>query len=121
MTYRELLFKMAQLDMLTLSNDKDGRGLFWVSMNNLDALEKEFDWVDFKGCPDLKEKEYYIDEQGRKIEKHKNYEYSQPLFSEARRENWICKHCGESTFQVDYEYLVDIDEHLECSLKKENT
>ena len=45
-------------------------------------LEKEFDWVDLKGRSDVKEKEYYIDKQGRKIEKHTNYEYSQPLFSE---------------------------------------
>jgi len=92
MTYKELLYKMAQLGMLTLSNDKDGRGLFWVGMDNMDALEKEFDWVDFKHCPDIKEKEHwrplpYTDKQGRKMEKHTNYEYSQPLFSQARREN----------------------------------
>ena len=30
MTYKELLFKMARRGMLTLSNDKDGRGLFWA-------------------------------------------------------------------------------------------
>ena len=70
------------MGMLTLSNDKDGRGLFWVGMDNMDALEKEFDWVDLKGRSDVKEKEYYIDKQGRKIEKHTNYEYSQPLFRE---------------------------------------
>ena len=44
MTYKELLFKMASKGMLTLSNDKDGRGLFWAGMNNLEALEKEFNW-----------------------------------------------------------------------------
>ena len=82
MTYKELLYKMANMGMLTLSNDKDGRGLFWVGMDNMDALEKEFDWVDFKGCSDVKEKEYYTDKQGRKMEKHTNYEYVQPLFSE---------------------------------------
>ena len=82
MTYKELLFKMAQVGMLTLSSDKDGRGLFWVGMDNMDALEKEFDWVDLKGRSDVKEKEYYIDKQGRKMEKHTNYEYVQPLFSE---------------------------------------
>ena len=65
---------MANMGMLTLSNDKDGRGLFWVGMDNMDALEKEFDWVDLKGRSDVKEKEYYIDKQGRKIEKHTNYE-----------------------------------------------
>ena len=54
------------MGMLTLSNNKDGRGLFWVGMDNMNALEKEFDWVDLKGCSDVKEKEYYIDKQGRK-------------------------------------------------------
>ena len=73
---------MANMGMLTLSNNKDGRGLFWVGMDNMDALEKEFDWVDLKGRSDVKEKEYYIDKQGRKMEKHTNYEYVQPLFSE---------------------------------------
>ena len=82
MTYKELLYKMANMSMLTLSNNKDGRGLFWVGMDNMNALEKEFDWVDLKGSSHGKEKEYYIDKQGRKIEKHTNYEYSQPLFSE---------------------------------------
>ena len=82
MTYKELLYKMANMGMLTLSNNKDGRGVFWVGMDNMDALEKEFDWVDFKDCPDATKKEYYIDKQGRKTEKHTNYEYSQTLFSE---------------------------------------
>ena len=40
---------MANMGMLTLSNDKDGRGLFWAGMNNMDALEKEFNWDDLKG------------------------------------------------------------------------
>ena len=48
MTYKELLFKMAHKGMLTLSNDKDGRGLFWAGMNNLEALSKEFDWRDLE-------------------------------------------------------------------------
>ena len=84
MTYKELLFKMAKLDMLTLSNDKDGRGLFWINMNNLEALDKEFDLKDFdvELPPD---KEFYIDKQGRKQEKHNGYEYSQPMFAEKNR------------------------------------
>ena len=82
MTYKELLFKMASKEMLTLSNDKDGRGLFWAGMNNLEALEKEFNWSDLEG--DLPpNKEFYIDKQGRKQEKHNGYEYSQPMFAEA--------------------------------------
>ena len=34
---------------------------------------------------------------------------------EGKRE-WICKHCGQSTFDVDYDYLCAQDEHLECAL-----
>ena len=79
MTYKELLFKMASREMLTLSNDKDERGLFWVNMNNMKALNKEFDWKDFEG-EDPPDKEYYTDKQGRKQEKHTNYQYSQPPF-----------------------------------------
>jgi len=47
MTYKELLFKMADKGMLTLSADKDGRGLFWAGMDNLEMLEQPFDWGDF--------------------------------------------------------------------------
>ncbi len=68
MTYKELLFKMGRRGMLTLSNDKDGRGLFWAGMNNMEALDKEFNWADFEG-DDPPEKEIYIDKQGRKLEK----------------------------------------------------
>ena len=81
MTYKELLFKMASRGMLTLSNDKDGRGLFWVGINNLESLDKEFDLADFEG-DDPPNKEYYEDKQGRKQEKYKNYKYSQYLFKQ---------------------------------------
>ena len=84
MTYKELLFKMASKEMLTLSNDKDGRGLFWVAMNNLEALEKEFNWADFEGDTPS-DKEFYVDKQGRRQEKHNGYEYSQPMFAEKNR------------------------------------
>ena len=66
MTYRELLFKMADSGMLTLSNDKDGRGLFWAGMNNMEALENEFNLKDFEN-EDSPKKEFYIDKQGRKL------------------------------------------------------
>ena len=79
MTYKELLLKMAHREMLTLSNDKDGRGLCWVSMNNLEALEKEFDWADFEG-DDPPDKEYYEDRQGSKQEKYKDYRYNQHFY-----------------------------------------
>jgi len=48
MTYKELLFKMAEKGMLTLSSEKDGRGLFWAGMDNMKALSKPFDFADFK-------------------------------------------------------------------------
>ena len=47
MSYKELLFKMADKGMLTLSADKEGRGLFWAGMDNMEALEKPFDLADF--------------------------------------------------------------------------
>jgi predicted transcriptional regulator len=68
MTYKELLFKMAEKDMLTLSSDKDGRGLFWAGMNNIDALEKEFNWDDLKG-ESPKAQPTKTDKQGRIIAK----------------------------------------------------
>lgn len=79
MTYKELIFKMARRGMLSLSNDKDGRGLFWMGMSNMEALEKEFDWKDFEG-EDSPEKEYYIDKQGRKQERCEDFEYRQYPF-----------------------------------------
>ena len=33
---------------------------------------------------------------------------------------WVCKHCGKSTFEVEYDYLADMDEHLGCALEKES-
>ena len=72
---------MGAKGMLTLSSDKDDRGLFWVGMDNMDALEKEFNWKDLEGEPPPK-KEFYTDRQGRKQEKHKNYTYNQHMFRE---------------------------------------
>ena len=68
MTYKELLFKMASRGILTLSSDKDGRGLFWAGMNNMEALDKEFDWADFEG-DDPPKKFSYTDKQGRVLER----------------------------------------------------
>jgi len=39
--------------------------------------------------------------------------------AETEQEGWVCKHCGKSTFETDYDYLVDANEHLGCALKKE--
>ena len=39
---------------------------------------------------------------------------------EEGKKEWICKHCGQSTFDVDYDYLCAQDEHLECALIHES-
>ena len=39
---------------------------------------------------------------------------------EEGKKEWICKHCGQSTFEVDYDYLCAQDEHLECALIHES-
>ena len=48
MTYKELLFKMSDKGMLTLSAEKDGRGLFWAGMDNMDSLDKPVNLDDFE-------------------------------------------------------------------------
>ena len=40
--------------------------------------------------------------------------------AETHDKMWICKHCGQSTFDVDYDYLCAPDEHLECFKADEN-
>ena len=46
---------------------REGSSLFWAGMNNMEALNKEFNWKDFEG-DDPPKKETYIDKQGRKLE-----------------------------------------------------
>ena len=66
MTYKELLFKMAEKGMLTLSTKKDDRGLFWAGMDNMDALDKPFDWGDFE----MKVKKDYTAEEIESMKEH---------------------------------------------------
>ena len=35
------------------------------------------------------------------------------------RESWVCSICNESTYEVDYDYLVHPKLHLSCVLKEE--
>ena len=35
------------------------------------------------------------------------------------REGWVCTECGESTYEVDYDYLIGKNLHLACSIEKE--
>ena len=46
-------------------------------------------------------------------------EMRQQSESEQDREGWVCKHCGESTFEADCEHLFSPQEHIGCALKEE--
>ena len=35
------------------------------------------------------------------------------------REGWVCQSCGKSTFETDYDYLVNPKLHLGCALENE--
>ncbi len=43
-------------------------------------------------------------------------EYEQ---TRAEQEGWVCKHCGKSTYENDYEQLFSEVEHIGCALKAE--
>jgi len=47
-------------------------------------------------------------------------EMRQQSESEQNQEGWVCKHCGKSTFETDYEHLFSPQEHIGCALKAEN-
>ena len=34
------------------------------------------------------------------------------------KKKWICDICGESTFEVDFDYLLDFNTHLQCGLRR---
>jgi len=52
----------------------------------------------------------------KKYNKERRMKKSQIKVLEERKSEWVCKHCGQSTFDVDYDYLCAQDEHLECAL-----
>ena len=35
------------------------------------------------------------------------------------KKGWVCIHCGKSTFETDYDGLVDFSLHLACALERE--
>ena len=107
MTYKELLFKMAQVGMLTLSSDKDGRGLFWVGMDNMDALEKQFDWKDFEGI-NIKRKKNTI--QINKEERWKNIQITSIV-------NHFLAKQDEKTLDIQYILLYNMPFKNELCLK----
>ena len=56
----------------------------------------------------------------KKYNKERRMKKSEIKAIEEGKKEWICKHCGQSTFDVDYDYLCAQDEHLECALIHES-
>jgi len=52
----------------------------------------------------------------KKYHKDRRMKKSEIKALDESKKEWICKHCGQSTFDVDYDYLCAQDEHLECAL-----
>ena len=42
------------------------------------------------------------------------------LETQRAKETWVCSICGESTYYVDYDYLVHPKLHLGCALEEES-
>ena len=39
--------------------------------------------------------------------------------AEKEQEGWVCRYCGKSTFETDYEHLFSPQEHIGCALNEE--
>ena len=59
--------------------------------------------------------EYYVPEKMYARFQKEIMEYHE---AKKNREGWVCTECGESTYEVDYDYLIRPDLHLQCSLEK---
>ena len=54
------------------------------------------------------------------IEMWKGYKPTEESkYSKEYLEYWTCKHCGKNTHEVDYDYLGNGTNHLQCELKLE--
>ena len=62
--------------------------------------------------------EYYVPEEMYAKFHKELMEYNE---EKKNREKWICVECGESTYEVDFDYLVSPDLHLECFLEKNSS
>ena len=58
--------------------------------------------------------EYYVPE-----EMYARFQKELMEYHEERklREGWVCVECGESTYEVDYDYLSAPNLHLSCALE----
>ena len=59
--------------------------------------------------------EYYVPEEMYTRFQRELMEYHE---EKKNREGWVCVECGESTYGVDFDYLVSPDLHLQCFLEK---
>tara|TARA_Y100001938_G_C7758513_1_gene267440 strand:- start:21 stop:248 length:228 start_codon:yes stop_codon:yes gene_type:complete len=59
--------------------------------------------------------EYYVPEKMYARFQKELMEYHE---EKKNREKWICVECGESTYEVDYDYLSAPNLHLQCFLEK---
>ena len=85
--------------------------------NILDALNE---WDETIGAKELAENEIGLDYQRWVELKLRLMDFVEAVTAiENQKKGWVCKHCGKSTFEVEYDYLADMDEHLGCALEKE--
>ena len=83
--------------------------------NILDALNE---WDETIGAKELADDEVGLDYQ-RWVElklRLMNFVKFMKTIDDQQK-GWVCKHCGKSTFETEYDYLVDRDEHLGCALE----
>jgi hypothetical protein len=85
--------------------------------NILDALNE---WDETIGAKELADDEVGLDYQRWVELKLRLMDFVEGVTTiEKQQEGWVCKHCGKSTFETEYDYLVDRDEHLGCAFEKE--
>ena len=53
------------------------------------------------------------------IQMWKGYKPNEEELSKEYLEYWTCDHCGKNTHEVDYDYLGNGTNHLQCELKLE--
>jgi hypothetical protein len=86
--------------------------------NILDALNE---WDLTIGAKELNDDEVGLDYQRWVELKLRLMDFVEDVTAiENQKKGWVCKHCGKSTFEVEYDYLADMDEHLGCALEKES-
>ena len=58
-------------------------------------------------------------ELGKKIRELYWLQEEEEKLDESYLKHWTCDHCGKHTHEVDYDYLANGTNHLECELRLE--